>query len=295
MPKLSETAEVAESSVIRNAQESFRWRDDKDEVFPLNLAIGNVFLPMHPSMLRRARDIDADHHPLKTGSVPYTATVGTDAARAAILNVIGAPGFDIEGLYSHITAGGTGAMELMIRACCQKGKPLMLIEPFYTNYKELATKLGIPVVSANRTLQEDGKFSIPDPEKIKEQIHSTGANALVVIPYDNPSGQFLSMEILIEIARICVEENIWMVSDEAYMGLVYTGEKTSSIWGITEKQVPGIRGRRIGIESASKLFNACGERMGALVTDNKTLHQQAVKLATPELCASVRGQHTPKR
>ena len=100
------------------------------------------------------------------------------------------------------------------------------------------------------------------------------------------------MEILIEIARICVEENIWMVSDEAYMGLVYTGEKTSSIWGITEKQVPGIRGRRIGIESASKLFNACGERMGALVTDNKTLHQQAVKLATPELCASVRGQHT---
>lgn len=291
-PKLSETAEMAESSVIRDAQESFRWRDDANEVSPLNLAIGNVSLPMHPGMLHRARDIDSENHPLNKGIVPYSATVGTDNARAAVLNIIGAPGFDTEGLYPHITAGGTGAMELMIRACCQEGQPLMLIEPFYTNYKELATKLGIPITSIRRTLQENGKFSIPDFDEIKEQIRSTGANALVVIPYDNPSGQFLSQEVLIEIAKICVEENIWMVSDEAYRGLVYSDEKPSSIWGLSEKHVPGIIGRRIGIESASKLFNACGERMGALVTDNKKLHQQAVKLATPELCASVRSQHT---
>ena len=194
-------------------------------------------------------------------------------------------------LYSHITAGGTGAMELMIRACCEDGSPLMLIEPFYTNYKELADKVCIPTTSVSRTLQEDGKFSLPDLGKMKEQIRATRANALVVIPYDNPSGQFLPQEVLVKIARICVEENIWMVSDEAYRGLVYTGEKPSSIWCVTEEQVPGIKGRRVSIESASKVFNACGIRMGALVTDNKKLHQQAVKLATPELCASAVGQH----
>lgn len=290
-PKLSGIAEAAEASVIRSAQEAFRWRPDNQEVVPLNLAIGNVSLPAHPSMLRRARDTGADHHPLKKGSIPYTATVGTDAARAAILNVIGAPGFDTEGLYSHITAGGTGAMELMIRACCEKGRPLMLIEPYYTNYKELADKVGIPTTSVSRTLQKDGRFSLPDLGQIRDQIRATGAGALVVIPYDNPSGQFLPQEVLAEIARICVEENVWMVGDEAYRGLVYTGAKPSSIWGITEKEVPGIKGRRVGIESVSKVFNACGLRMGALVTDNQKLHQQAVKLATPELCASALGQH----
>lgn len=293
-PRLSEIAESAEASAIRSAQEAFRWRSDNRDVNPLNLAIGNVSLPAHQGMLNRARDVGADHHPLgplKKGSVPYTATVGTDAARAAILNVIGAPGFDTEGLYSHITAGGTGAMELMIRACCEKGRPLMLIEPYYTNYKELADKVGVPTTSVSRTLQEDGKFSLPDLEQVRAQIRATGANALVVIPYDNPSGQFLPQNFLNELARICIEANVWMIGDEAYRGLVYTGEPPSSIWGITEKEVPGIKGRRVGIESASKVFNACGVRMGALVTDNQKLHQQAVKLATPELCASVLGQH----
>lgn len=290
-PGLSEIAEGAEASVIRSAQEAFRWRPDNKEVSPLNLAIGNVSLPMHPGMLRRAKDAGADHHPLKEGSVPYTATVGTDSARAAILNVIKALNFDVEGLYSHITAGGTGAMELMIRACCEKDRPLMLIEPFYTNYKELAAKVGVPTESVSRTLREDGKFSLPNLAEIREKVRSTGANALVVIPYDNPSGQFLPQEVLIEIAHICVEENIWIVSDEAYRGLVYTDKEPSSIWGVTEEQVPGIKGRRVSIESVSKVFNACGVRIGALVTDNQKLHQQAVKLATPELCASAIGQH----
>lgn len=290
-PILSKIAESAEASVIRNAQESFRWRDDNAEISPVNLAIGNVSLPMHPGMLKRARDINSSEHLLSKGVVSYTATVGTDKARAGVLNIIKTLGFNIDGLYSHVTAGGTGAMELMIRACCEKDKPLMLIEPYYTNYQELAVKLGIPTTFVSRKLQDDGHFSLPNLDEIKSQIHKTGSNALVVIPYDNPSGQFLPQSVLVEIAKICVENNIWMISDEAYRGLVYTNEKPSSIWGITENEVPGITGRRISIESVSKLFNACGLRMGALITDNKQLHQQAVKMASPELCASVIAQY----
>lgn len=290
-PTLSQEAELAEASAIRSAQEAFGWRKDSNEINPLNLAIGNVSLPMHPGMLKQARDVDADNHPLKTGSVPYTPTQGTDNARAALLNVISVPGFNTEGLYSHVTAGGTGAMELMMRAFCEKGRPLVLISPFYTNYQKFAAKLHLPTTSVNRVLQEDGKFSLPDVEEIRDRIKETGANAVVVIPYDNPSGQFIPQGALAEIAAMCVEENIWIVSDEAYRGLVYTGERPSSIWGVAEKDVPGITGRRVSIESVSKVFNGCGLRIGGLVTDNKTLHQQAVKLATPELCAPALGQH----
>ena len=282
MPNLSDQAENAEASAIRSAQVAFNGRSDRNAVNPLNLAIGNVSLPMHPAFLRGISSAG--------DTMAYTPTAGTPEAREAILRMIQASGFSTEGLHSHVTAGGTGAMELMLRSCCQPGRPLLLIDPHYTNYSELAAKLGIPTSSVGRTLQEDGNFSLPNCGEIRDAIRNTGASAIVVIPYDNPSGQFIPQQLLNEIGSICANENIWMVSDEAYRGLVYTGDEPSSIWGIGEEDVPGIAGRRISIESASKVLNACGLRMGGLVTDNNQLHQKAVNLATPELCASAIGQ-----
>ena len=62
---------------------------------------------------------------------------------------------------------------------------------------------------------------------------------------------------------------IWLISDEAYRPLYYD-EKIgfSSIWLLDENTVPGITGSRIGIESSSKIWNACGLRIGAILTDN---------------------------
>ena len=178
----------------------------------------------------------------------------------------------------------------MIQACTWSASPLLVVDPHYTNYSDLATQYGTQTVSVSRTLQENGEFSTIDPEAIRAKVKATGATAVVVIPYDNPSGQFIPQEALEAIAQVCVEENVWMVSDEAYRGLQYTEEGISSIWGITEDDVEGITGRRISIESASKLFNACGLRAGGLVTDNQLLHQQVVNLATAELCSPVLGQ-----
>jgi aspartate aminotransferase len=80
------------------------------------------------------------------------------------------------------------------------------------------------------------------------------------------------------------------VSDEAYRELHYTGAPTSSVWGISEERVPGITGRRISIETASKVWNACGLRIGALVTDNRELHVRAVAENTASLCPNAIGQ-----
>ena len=63
---------------------------------------------------------------------------------------------------------------------------------------------------------------------------------------------------------------MWIISDEAYRELAYEkGKETSSIWALTDKDVPGIEGRRISLETASKVWNACGLRIGAIITDNK--------------------------
>ena len=68
---------------------------------------------------------------------------------------------------------------------------------------------------------------------------------------------------MVELAKLSVKHNMWMISDEAYRELHYLDEKPSSIWAVKNDEVPGIEGRRISIETASKVWNACGLRIGA--------------------------------
>jgi aspartate aminotransferase len=96
---------------------------------------------------------------------------------------------------------------------------------------------------------------------------------------------------MVELARLCVRHDLWMISDEAYRELFYTGGLAASVWRVTEDEVPGIAGRRVSIETASKVWNACGLRIGALVTDNGDLHRAAVAENTAALCPNAIGQH----
>ena len=293
LPNLSKHFQSRQPSAIRLAQIEFAKRSDK--VHALNTAIGNVTLPMHPAMQERMFNLDAEKSPFKNGVLEYTPTVGTEEAQKAFLNVIKASGFDAKGLHAQITDGGSQAMELIVLGCCgpagTKEKPLLLIDAAYTNYKAMAERTGRAIVSITRTLQENEKFTLPDIDKIKNVIDANKPGVLVVIPYDNPTGHFYDHQTMVELAKICVEKNMWMVSDEAYRELHYVDHPASSIWALTEKEVPGITGRRISIETASKVWNACGLRIGALVTDNKEYHEKSVAEYTANLCPNAIGQY----
>jgi len=293
MSKLSAHFQTRMPSAIRLAQIEFSKRTDT--VQSIDTAIGNVSLPMHPAMQERMFNLDADKSPFKDGVVKYTATVGTEECREAFLNIIRASGFETEGLYAQITDGGSQAMELMVIGCCgsagTKETPLLLIDAAYTNYKSMAERLGRGIVSVTRALGEDEKFTLPDVSEIERVIKEHKPGAMVVIPYDNPTGHFYDHKTMVMLAKLCAENNIWMVSDEAYRELHYTDHKTSSIWGLTEEEVPGITGRRISIDSSSKVWNGCGLRIGALITDNKEFHEKAVAENTASLCPNAIGQY----
>lgn len=280
-------------SAIRLSQIEFAKR--KDGVQAISTAIGDVSLPMHPAMQERMFHLSAKDCPLKNGVVGYTESVGAQEAREAFLNVIRASNCDTAGLQVQITDGGSQAMELVVLGCCGPSgtgeKPLMVIDPAYTNYIALCARTGRKIVSISRKLEDNEKFSLPDMDEIRRKMDETRPGALVVIPYDNPTGQFYTHEMMVALARLCVEKNMWMISDEAYRELHYTGQPSSSIWRITEKEVQGITGRRISIESASKVWNGCGLRIGALVTDNQKYHEQSVAESTANLCSDAIGQY----
>ena len=292
-PILSEHFQHREPSDIRLAQIEFMKRGEPVEA--VNVAIGNVSLPMHPAMIRRMAALAAADSPFRDGVVKYTPTVGLEETQAAFLNVIASSGFPTQGLHAQITDGGSQAMELILLGVCGAAgsgkRPLLVIDPTYTNYEAMARRTGRATVSMTRTLGADGRFTLPRAEEIERLIRRHKPGALLVIPYDNPTGQMYSGEQFRELAALCVRHNLWLASDEAYRELFYAEGRAVSVWGLTDKEVPGIEGRRIGLESSSKVWNACGLRIGALVTDNEEFHRRAVAENTANLCANAIGQY----
>lgn len=294
MPRLSTHIANRKPTAIRRAGLLFVERKDGCEA--ISVAEGNVSLQMHPAMIKRLHNLQAPGSPFAQGVVRYTPTIGLPEAREAFLKILRASGCDTEGLSIQITSGGSQAMELLTIACSGRSgeddMPLLLIDAAYTNYRYFAKRLGRRVLSFPRRLNDDGQFTLPDIEEIEALIQKERPNALVVIPYDNPTGQLYTHEMLINLAKLCVKYDMWMISDEAYRELYYIeGGRVVSIWNISEEEVPGLRGLRVSVETASKVWNGCGLRLGALITDNAKLHSSLLAENTVNLCSNAISQY----
>ena len=294
-PILSAHFQSRTPSGVRLAQMKYEERKVKPQAV-INVGIGNVSLPTNPAMQKRMFALGAPESPFANGVVRYSTTAGVEECQDAFKNILKCEGFDTSKLFVQITDGGSTAMELLLVGVCgaagTSDKPLMMIDPAYTNYISFAERIGRKMVTVTRSLDEKGKFSLPEINKLEEEIKTHNPGALLVIPYDNPTGQYYDYETLKELAKLCVKYNMWMISDEAYRELFYEeGSELVSIWGITDAEVPGIEGRRISIETASKVWNACGLRIGALITDNAEFNNRSVAEYTANLCANVIGQY----
>jgi len=296
MPGLSEHYQNREPSAIRKAQILFNSRKDKNDICVINLAIGNISLPMHPAMIERMSSLSSNSSPFNKGIVKYTNSEGIRDCQKAFIKSINAelPKLDRHNnLNCIITDGGSQAMELMLLGVCGPGKvnKILINDPAYTNYIEFAKRLSIPISVATRTLNMNERFDDISISAIQKIIDIDSPSGILIIPGDNPTGQHISQKLINSLAKVCIDNDMWLISDEAYRNLYYKKNGFSSIWAIDENIYPDIVGKRISIESASKMWNACGLRIGALVTDNKSFFNGAVSEYTANLCANSIGQY----
>ncbi len=294
-PILSAHFESRTPSDVRLAQMKYEEREIKPDAV-INVGIGNVSLPTNPAMQNRLFNLAQEGSPFANGVIRYTTTAGTKECQDAFKNILSCAGFRTDNLHVQVTDGGSSGMELLLLGVCGAAgsdeRPLMVIDPAYTNYISFAERIGRKIVTVTRTLTDEGKFTLPKIDEIEESIKKYKPSALLVIPYDNPTGQLFGYDSLKKLAELCVKYNMWLVSDEAYRELYYD-DKTDlvSVWGLSNEDVQGIEGRRISIETASKVWNACGLRIGAVITDNKEFHTRSVAEYTANLCANAVGQY----
>lgn len=95
--------------------------------------------------------------------------------------------------------------------------------------------------------------------------------AIIINSPGNPSGAVTTADELAHIARICVEHNIWAISDEVYHSIVYNAEPGEAAPSIAA--APGMKGRTIIVDSLSKTYAMTGWRIGYLLAPAQVIEQ----------------------
>ena len=163
-----------------------------------------------------------------------------------------------------VTVGGSEAIDLAIRAMINPGEEILIPQPCYVSYLP-CTQLadGVPVFI---NLKEENEFRLT-PEELLEAI--TDKTKILVLPFpNNPTGAVMTRSDLEKIAKIVIEKDIFVISDEIYSELTYTGERHVSI-----AELPGMKERTITINGFSKGFAMTGWRLGYACHNVRPDHQ----------------------
>ena len=227
------------------------------------LTIGEHDIRTHPSILA---EMDRS---ARAGHTGYAMVPGTDLLRdtvaARVQTRTGVPTTRHNVL---ITPGGQAALFAAHMAVCDPGDVGLYLDPFYATYPGTIRGAGA-VARAVQTRAEDA-FQ-PDAARIAEQAE--GAASLLINTPNNPTGVVYSRETLTEIADLCRERDIWLISDEVYDTQVWEGAHLSP------RALPGMADRTLVVGSMSKSHAMTGSRCGWIVGPEEAI-EHLINLAT---------------
>ena len=221
---------------------------------------------------------------LEKGRTFYTSNAGLKELKIEICNYLKRK-LDLDYDYNKdviVTVGGSEAIDLAIRAMINPGDEVLIPQPSYVSYVPCVTlAYGKPVIIE---LKEENQFRLTKDELL-ERI--TDKTKILILPFpNNPTGAIMEKRDLEEIAKVCIEKDIFDVSDEIYSELTYNGEKHISI-----ACIPGMKERTIVINGFSKAYAMTGWRLGYAVGPAEILKQMIKIHQFAIMCAPTNSQY----
>ena len=181
-----------------------------------------------------------------------------------------------------ITVGGSEGIDLMFRAMINEGDEVLIPQPSYVSYEPCAILANAKPVIIN--LKNENNFRLT-PAELEAAI--TPKSKILVLPFpNNPTGGIMEKEDLEAIVDIIIKNDLYVLSDEIYGELTYTGKPHVSI-----ASFPGMKERTVVINGFSKAYAMTGWRLGfacgpqEIIAQMTKIHQYAI------MCAPTTSQY----
>ena len=235
------------------------------KVYHLNIGQPDIETP--PQILDAVR-----HSDFKV--LEYSHSAGNESYRKKLVQYYKKVGIEVTPEQIIITTGGSEAILFGFMACMDPGEEVIIPEPFYANYNGFAVAAGVVVKPITSSI-ENG-FALPPIEDFEKAI-TPKTKAIVVCNPNNPTGYLYSAAEMEILKQIITKYNLFLFADEAYREFCYEGTHTSAM------HLKGVEENVVLMDTISKRYSACGGRIGAFVTKNKTLLDSAMKFAQARL------------
>ena len=179
-----------------------------------------------------------------------------------------------------VTVGGSEAIDLALRAMLNPGDEVLIPQPSYVSYVPCTVLAdGVPVVE----LEEKDQFKLT-PEKLLEKI--TDKTKILIMPFpNNPTGAIMEKSDVEKIAKIVIEKDLFVISDEIYSELTYKGNHA------TIAAEPGMKERTVLINGFSKSYAMTGWRLGYTAAPAEILKQMLKIHQYAIMCAPTTSQY----
>ena len=180
-----------------------------------------------------------------------------------------------------VTVGGSEAIDLCFRAMLDFGDEVLIPEPCYVSYLPCAVLAGAKPVFIN--LKAENEFKLT-PQEILEKV--TDKTKILVLPFpNNPTGSILNRQELEEIAKVVIEKDLYVLSDEIYSALTYTDKHVSIA------EIEGMKERTILVNGFSKAYAMTGWRLGYACAPKVILEQMIKIHQFAIMCAPTTSQY----
>ncbi len=190
---------------------------------------------------------------MRAGYTHYTPAGGIAQVREAVAAFVARRlGIEVGPAEVVLVPGSKNVLLFLLLACVEPGDEVIYPDPGYPVYASLVDFLhavGVPI-----PLREERDFRM-DLEELAALV-TPRTRLLILNSPQNPTGGVLTREDVEFVARLAVEHDLLVLSDEIYSRILYGGEHVSVL------SQPGMRERAILLDGLSKAYAMCGWRLG---------------------------------
>ena len=199
--------------------------------------------------------LNAMHKSAREGNTGYASVPGTKSLRQAVANrVQKRTGIHTTPNNVIITPGGQAGLFAAHVALANQGDTGLIIDPFYATYPTTLRSAGLNLRIV-KTIPEDN--FIPSMDELTK--NAKGAKTLLINSPNNPTGTVYDQATLLEISKVAIDNDLWVISDEVYDTQIWVGKH------ISIRSLPNMENRTTVIGSMSKSHAMTGSRLGWVV------------------------------
>jgi aspartate/methionine/tyrosine aminotransferase len=212
------------------------------------------------------RIMEAANRGCLDGHTHYTHSMGTIELRTAIAQykkrsrkVEINPNTEV-----MVTAGSSPAFFIALGALLNPGDEVVITDPGYPCYQNFIRYYGGHVKYVS--IYEEDRFDVR-PSELEKNI-TPKTKAIILNSPSNPTGQIIPDKSLKEIADLAIKHDLFVISDEIYSELTYTGQIAPSI-----SEIPEMKDRTIVLDGFSKFWAMTGWRLGYIIAPPPIIEQ----------------------